>query len=182
MTARKAALAIATAVGAVLVLASVAWACTDFVKIDTLIPAADPTAATAAVKGSGAAANSTVELRWNSRTGPVIGTAQADASGAYTAQAVIPDAPAGIYTVIASDGRSDVGRAPVEVAPDMSGIRAMPAGVADVAIQPSPKQTLNQSSSAFSSAAPLMLAAGFLALASGLTLLIAKRRKAFTSR
>lgn len=104
----------------VAVVGGVAFACTNFVRIDSLVPASESPVATASVKGSGAAAGATVELRWNGVKGPVIGTAKADEAGAFSAQASIPDAPAGIYFVVATDGRT-LSRAAFEV-PATSGL------------------------------------------------------------
>jgi hypothetical protein len=108
---------VAAAVGGVVLAASAAWACTDFTRIDQVVPANQSPVPTAAVRGSGADAGALVQLRWNDVNGPVIGSARADATGAYDLTATLPaDVPAGVYTLVASDGHHDVGRAPYEVA------------------------------------------------------------------
>ncbi len=182
MPVRRAALATTAVVGTMLALASFAWACTDFTKIDSLTPATDPTAATAAVRGSGAAAGSLVVLRWNALNGPVIARAEADASGAFTAQATIPEAPAGLYTVIADDGHNPVARAAYEVAPAPAGALLTSTGAADPAVKAKTSPGFaTPSSSPLPTAGIAVFGAGLLALASAFTVLTARRRKALAS-
>jgi len=107
MVARRAATALVTAsVAAVLAMASVAFACTNFIRIDSIAAATEAPSPTAAIRGSGAAAGATVELRWNSPKGPLIGTATATEAGDYATSVSIPQASAGIHMIVASDGKT----------------------------------------------------------------------------
>jgi hypothetical protein len=184
MSVRRAALATTVMIGFVLALGSLAWACTDFTKIDSIIPATNPAAATAAVKGSGAAAGSMVALRWNALNGPVIAQAQADESGAFSADAKIPDVPAGIYTVIASDGKSSVGRVPYEVgAAGVSGASVTPGAAGDLKFTAKTSPGLSApSASPLSAAMIVVFGGGLVALASGAALMTTRRRKALATR
>src|SRR4051794_37873933 len=105
-------LAATAAVGVLLVMASAAWACTEFLKIEAVAPASSVPGPTATVRGSGAVAGAVVDIRWNAENGPVVGRATADPSGGFSVDASIPSAaPAGVYVLIASDGKTPVGRA-----------------------------------------------------------------------
>ena len=183
MSIRRIALATTAAIGVTLALASFAWACTDFTKIDSLTPATDPAVATAAVRGSGAAADSTVVLRWNSLTGPVIAQAQADAAGTFAAEATIPETPAGMYTVIADDGHNPVARAPYDVAPARAGALISSTGAGDLAIPAKASRGFAPASSSPGPTAGIAaLGAGLLATGSGLMVLTTRRRKALANR
>lgn len=179
MSTKRLGLAATAVIAAILGLASFAWACTDFTKIDSITPATD-SAAIATVKGSGAAAGSIVELRWNALNGPVIARAVADATGAYRADAAIPEVPAGIYTVLASDGMSSVGRAAYEVAPTSGGAVAAPTTSGDLPIQVKPAVGLTQSTPSHlpSVLVVVVSGAGLLALAAGTMLLTTRNRRA----
>jgi len=179
MLARRGAAAVGTAViGTVLVLAGLAWACTNFVRIDSLVAATNSmsSAPTAAVRGSGAAAGATVELRWNGVDGPIIGRAKADQAGAFSAQASIPDVSPGIYTVIANDGHNPVGRAAIEV------------GAGALLATPAPRFTATPApgfGSPTTGFAPQLgitvLAVGLVGLASAFALITVRRRRAFAA-
>ncbi len=168
--------------GGFLALASAAWACTDFTKIDSVTPVANPSAATAmaAVKGSGASAGSTVEVRWNSLNGPVIARTQADASGAFSADAAVPHVPAGMYTVVATDGKTDAGRASYEVAATTVG--ATPNAVNADFIPPAKTSAgfAQPSNTLLPSTGVIGLAAGLLAAAFALVTI--KRRRVLATR
>jgi len=184
MFARRVGVAVAAAVlGTVLVLAGLAWACTNFVRIDSLVPATNSasTTPTAAVRGSGAAAGATVELRWNGIEGPVIGRAKADQSGAFSAEASIPDVSPGIYTVIANDGHNPVGRAAIEVGASPGGaVLATPAAGAGFTAHPAPG--FGSPSAGFPPQLGItILAVGLGALASGFALVTVRRRRALAA-
>lgn len=105
----------ASALLVAIALAAPAWACTNFIRIDQITAADVAGVSTSTVHGSGASSNATVELLWNGTGGPVIGRGQADASGVFSADVTVPDVPAGLYTIIASDGKTPIGRAAYQV-------------------------------------------------------------------
>lgn len=186
MSIRKALLAVAAVFGVTLALASFAWACTDFTEITSITPSADPAAATAAVKGSGAPAGSVVELRWNALNGPVIGRATADATGAFATDAAIPDVPAGIYTVVASDGHSPIAGVPYEVGnlfAAQTGSATGPGGSGELAFRAKSSPGLGApSSSPWSPALVTVLGAALLSFGAAVTAVTVKRRKVLATR
>ena len=102
--------------GAVAVLgaASVAWACTTFSMIN-LSAASGPASSEVTVKGTNAAANAPVALRWDSRTSAPVAQATADAEGNFTVPVRVPDTGQGVHFLVATDGNGDVARGAFEV-------------------------------------------------------------------
>ena len=99
---------------AVLGAASVAWACTTFSMIN-LSAAAGPANSEVTVKGTSAAANAPVTLRWDSRTATPAAQAMADGEGNFTVPVRVPDAGQGVHFLVAIDGDGDVARGAFEV-------------------------------------------------------------------
>ncbi|MGH9224832.1 MAG: hypothetical protein ACRD2W_13900 [Acidimicrobiales bacterium] len=171
MLGRRAAVALVTAaVAGIVAMAGLGFACTNFIRIDRMVPATESPTPTAAVRGSGAAAGATVELRWNSPKGPIVGTAKADESGAFSTTVSIPHAPAGIYLVVASDGNT-VNRAAYEVA-------AAPGAVtnpAELMVDRAPATAPAQLGLG-------LLVAGLVVLAGGFTVVALRRRPVLADR
>lgn len=99
----------------VLGFASLAWACTNFARVDAINPPADAARSEVTVRGVVGGVNTPVELRWNALNGQVVGEARADASGAFSVRGTIPDAAPGVYSIIAVAGESGIGRVAFEV-------------------------------------------------------------------
>ena len=95
--------------------ASLAWACTNFARVDAINPPADAARSEVTVRGVVGGANTPVELRWNALNGPVVGAANADASGQFSVKGTVPQAEPGIYSIIAVAGEAGVGRVAFEV-------------------------------------------------------------------
>ncbi len=113
---RRAAVMSGAAVAAlVLGMASFAWACTNFARIDAINPPADAARSDVTVRGVIAGNNVPVELRWNALNGPVVGVANTDASGNFSVHGVIPDEPPGVYSILAVSNNTGVGRVAFEV-------------------------------------------------------------------
>lgn len=113
MKAKALAAGAAVVVATVVVVAGLAWACTNFIQVGAVAPGS--LSSTVLVEGRGAAAGAAVEVRWNGVEGPVIGRAPADAEGAFKVEATIPDLPSGLYTLVVADGVNPVGRAAYEI-------------------------------------------------------------------
>ena len=153
MKARRAALALSGGVvAAVTLLAGLAWACTNFIRIDSLAAPQGAPLRTTLVHGTGAPARGDVELRWNAVGGPVLARTQADASGVFSAQIQVPDVTPGVYVLLA-ESQGYVARAAVGVGVSSSG---------------QPGYTLNSSSQPASSSPHRSLAIGIGVLALGL--------------
>lgn len=99
----------------VLGLASFAWACTNFARIDAINPPADAARSEVTVRGVVGGTDRPVELRWNALDGQVVGSARADASGHFSVRGTIPDAAPGVYSIIAVAGEAGIGRVAFEV-------------------------------------------------------------------
>ena len=181
MVRRRVGAALATTlVGTIVMLTGFAWACTNFIRIDSVMPASDAPAgsAVAVVTGSGAAAGAPVELRWNSVTGPVIGRAQADPAGGFSLRAPLPDVAAGVYTLVASDGHNPVGRAPVQMGATADGAFSTPGPATNFTpAAPSARFGLPTLGSA-RGIGLAALAGGMVLLASGALVLTTRSRRA----
>ena len=123
----------AGAVGGVLIaavvlgVASFAWACTNFARVDAINPPADAPRSEVTVRGAGVGPNALVQLRWNALDGQVIGSAAADGNGGFSVKGLVPaNALPGVYSVIAVAGQTGVGRAAFEVTAP-AGTTAVPA-------------------------------------------------------
>lgn len=114
MRTRRAVVGGAAGLGAVLIVASVAWACTSF---QTITPSA--TAGEAGtritVSGSNAKAHAPVTLRWDSRHAAAAAHATAGADGTFEASVVVPDVAPGVHVLLATDGDGTVARTAFEV-------------------------------------------------------------------
>lgn len=113
---RRAAVGGFMAMAGALVLASASWACTAFSTI-TLSAPSGPPKAQIEVKGSSAAANQPVTLRWDSRTGAPVAQAVADAEGNFTVSVLAPANGGGAHFLVAIDGEGQVARGGFEVTP-----------------------------------------------------------------
>lgn len=106
--------------------AATAWACTEFTGL--VAPKSATATAQVQVKGSGQVTPSDaakqVEIRWNDVPGPVVARANA-AEIAAGVQVTIPDAPAGIYFLLAVIDDKSIARTSIEVT-SPSGATAAP--------------------------------------------------------
>lgn len=117
MRGRRVAVLTAAAAAAVLGMASMAWACTNSIRIEAVAPSVERAAASLVVQGAQAVAGSTVELRWNRIDGPVLAQARADGAGSFSATMDVPQVSPGIYVVTATS-QGNVARAAMAVGLD----------------------------------------------------------------
>lgn len=94
----------------------VAWACTEFTSLAA--PKSSPALAEVQVKGTGQVkpkdAAKQVEIRWNDVNGPLLATATAQEISDGV-KAVVPNAPPGIYFLVAVNDGKGIARTSIEV-------------------------------------------------------------------
>ncbi|HSH58973.1 MAG TPA: hypothetical protein VK988_04895 [Acidimicrobiales bacterium] len=177
-------------VGLVLAMASVAWACTIQARIVAVTPGSGTERSALTVRGEGLGQSSTgaplpVEIRWNALDGPVVGTAVADPSGNFSAEVTVPEAAPGVYSLLVVAEGAGLGRTAFEVTPSaVAPVPASPSPVADA--------WAGDSAGVASPDAPAaglgltvgvgMLAVGLVALFSGFTVAVSRRRPARVRR
>lgn len=150
-------------VATMVTLAGLAWACTSFIRIESITPGTEQPATTK-IEGSGAVAGAAVAVRWNGVEGPVIGQAEADEAGRFSIEAAVPEVPAGLYVLVADDGETPVGRAAIEITPG-----------AATAVSPLP---VGSSGPALSTQVGIgLLAGGLVLLAGGFALVTLRQRR-----
>ena len=110
----RVALAAVLGTAAVLGVASLAWACTNFATLN-LSGTAGPAGTEVVATGANAQPNVPVALRWNSRSAPVVASATPDAAGAYTVPVRVPESASGVQVLLATDRDGNVARAAFEV-------------------------------------------------------------------
>jgi hypothetical protein len=156
--------------GAFMSVAALAWACTNFLRIDALTPTSVVPATKVAVHGLQAPAGAAVDVRWNAVKGSVLSRVQADANGVFSADVEVPNVPDGIYVIVATvDG--NVARAAVEVGSGAGiGQRSDEATAVDVRQPPSSQQLFAVGIGA--------LAVGLVAMMTGVFIVSARRRRA----
>ena len=154
---------------AVLSVASVAWACTSFSTI-TLSTAVGTPGTQVSVAGERAAANAPVEVRWNSRTGALLGTATTDAEGKFAVPVRIPEGLPGLQVVLAVDATGDTARAAFEIPGGVTADDARPAPAAPVSSEGGPMSDLALGAGA--------LAAGVFLVGAGAVVVLSGRRRA----
>lgn len=162
---RMAVVGMALVAGTLMVMSGLAWACTNFLRVESVNPATTRALTKATAQGTGAPADASVELRWNTVTGPPLATVKADSAGAFAADVQVPNVPAGIYTVVAKVDEF-VARAAVEVQPNPGQATA---GYADVA---------QDSSGGTPAAGTAFLAFGLVLLAGGALAVASRRQRA----
>ncbi len=109
-------IALASVLGAAAVLgvAGLAWACTNFATVN-LSGSAGPANTEVVATGAYAQPGVEVALRWNSRSAPVAARAMPDASGAYSVPVRVPEGASGVQVLLATDRDGNVARAAFEV-------------------------------------------------------------------
>jgi len=110
----------AAALAVLLAVTGAAWACSAVSTI-TIAPGAAPAGSRLDVSGQTPTYGSgPLELRWNSASGPVVGSAVVASDKTFATQVTIPQTPAGVYllTLVAAD--QTLARTVVEVAPSNS--------------------------------------------------------------
>ncbi|MFP5316868.1 MAG: hypothetical protein ACLGI2_01095 [Acidimicrobiia bacterium] len=110
----RVALASVLGAAAVLGVAGLAWACTNFATLN-LSGAAGPAGTEVVATGGQAQPGVPVALRWNSRSAPAVATATPDAQGAYTVAVRVPEAATGVQVLLATDRDGNIARAAFEV-------------------------------------------------------------------
>ena len=165
MRGRRLTVLTAAAAAGVLAMASMAWACTNLIRIDGVSPSVEQPAASVVVRGAQAVGNSTVHLRWNRVDGPVLAEARADGAGSFSATMDVPQVSPGIY-VITATSEGNVARAAMAVG--LGG--ALTPYDAGAALAASPDGS-------GSSTGMTVLAVGLLLLASGTVVVWARRTR-----
>ena len=92
---RRISLGIIGALAAVLASVSVAWACVPQASL-SVTPTSGPAGSTVTVNGSGFPAGETAEVRWESKTGPVLATATGPT---FSVRITIPSAAPGVHYI-----------------------------------------------------------------------------------
>jgi hypothetical protein len=151
-----------------MVMSGLAWACTNFLRVESLNPATTRALTKATAQGTGAPAGAAVELRWNTVTGPPLATVKADTAGAFAAEVQVPNVPAGVYVLVAKVDEF-VARTPIEV-------QSNP-GDANVGYAEAPQS----SSGGRAVGGTVLLALGLVVLAGG-ALAVSSRRKQATAK
>ena len=172
MRARRAGAAVVLgALGLVLSVASMAWACTA--QVNVIGPLSGAPGSEVTVKGGGAPANGQVSILWNALEGPKLATAATDGAGDFSAAVTVPDVAPGVYfMVIAGEDLSQgVARMAFEVTPGAGGAPTL---------QPASELATAGSQSTDSGLAvgAAVLAVGLVALFSGFTVAAVRRTRA----
>lgn len=140
-------------------------------------PASAPAGTTVAVTGASVGApEGQVQIRWDSVTGPVLGTADVNADGNFAASVAVPETTPGVHSLVVVAEGTGVARTSFEVSPAAPATRPaaldVPAPLARQGAAPAPSDP----SSALTVGASL-LAVGLVALFSGVTLAGLRRRR-----
>lgn len=110
---RRAGVAVTGAAAVVLVAASVAWACTVQSQLFALSPPIGRPGTAVEVRGkaiwTSGPERTQVEIRWDGVRGPVVGSAVADRTGAFSAMATVPDTAPGVYSLVVVVPGTDTG-------------------------------------------------------------------------
>lgn len=162
---RMAVVGMAVVAGTLMVMSGLAWACTNFLRVDSVNPATTRALTKATAQGTGAPAGAAVELRWNTVDGPPLATVKANDLGAFAAEVQVPNVPSGIYVIVAKVD-SFVARTAIEVQPSPGQANA---GYTDAA--PS-------SSGSTPAGGTVLLAIGLVVLAGGALAVSSRRRRA----
>lgn len=186
--ARSAIVAVAGVFAVVLGASSLAWACSAQARVLAANPPAGLARSPVTVRGEAVTPSQAVEIRWNSVQGERVGSAVADASGNFSAQATVPDAAPGVYSLIVVAGDTGVGRMAFEVTPalDTQPVAALsPASHLNGARSAwdSPARTQEPSSSPGGlglGAGVGLLAVGLVVLFAGSTVAVTRRRRVIT--
>lgn len=143
-------------------------------------PASAPAGTAVAVTGASVGApEGQVQIRWDSVTGPVLGTADVNADGDFAASVAVPETTPGVHSLVVVADGTGVARTSFEVSPPAGAPAArsaaldVPAPLAREAAAPAPSDP----SSALTVGASL-LAVGLVVLFSGVTLAGVRRRRA----
>lgn len=88
-------------------LASMAWACTVQPRVFSVAPSSALPGGTATVNGEGVQAGAPVEVRWNALDGAAIGKATADREGRFAVPVTVPNAPAGVHSIVLVAGNAE---------------------------------------------------------------------------
>lgn len=145
-------------------------------RIVAATPASSSAGATVAVTGSALMPEKAVEVRWDSVTGPVLGTASTDAEGTFAASVVVPAAAPGAYSLIVVSDGVGAARTAFEVVNPSARAGAQPVAVGLQA--PLSRQAAPVDASASSDLVSAMLAVGLVVLFSVLALVGLHRRRA----
>lgn len=162
------------AITTVVVLASVAWACTPQSTIYPLTPGAAPPREKVTVAGE-LLQPGPAEIRWNGLDGPKIATVErTTADQTFSVEATLPDAAPGVYYLLLVSGEKGVARAAVEVTDPATGVRVAAPNAFNTGLDATPSSA--QSSRGMLLAGVGLLGVGLVAL-SGLALVAPRRKK-----
>lgn len=166
------------AITTVVILASVAWACTPQSTIYPLTPGAAPPREKVTVAGE-LLQPGPAEVRWNSLDGPKLAVVErANADQTFSVEATLPDAAPGVYYLLLVSGEKGVARAAVEVTDPDATVRVAAPDAFNVGLD-SATPSSAQSSRGMLLAGVGLLGVGLVAL-SGLALVAPRRKKRAT--
>jgi len=118
------------ALAAVMVSASIAWACTAQFYLNQVTPSAAPARATVSLTGS-SQVQAPVEIRWNTATGPRVDTATTGSAASFSSQITVPDVAPGVYYLVVVSSGQKLASAPLQVT-DPSANTPSPAASGDL--------------------------------------------------
>jgi hypothetical protein len=197
---KKSILGLSVAAVAVLVGMSAAWACTFQPRIFALSQEAGPKGSEVLITGQGVAPQGAVGIHWNGVTGPRLAQTSADSAGNFSVVAPIPNVAPDVYSLVAVAANAGVARSSFEVTPEyamsqtVSAVQTPPVAVdrgqegSRFWANPSHAPGLDNSTPASSNspnsgllAGVGLLAAGLVALFSGFTIAVVRKRRALAS-
>lgn len=181
MMSRRCAAGVAGLGGAVALMAAAgsAWACTPQARVVAASAESGPGRSAVVVRGEAVAPAGPVELRWDSVQGPAIGGAVADANGAFSADAHIPDAAPGVHTILVVAQGNGVGRLAFEVTP--ASVSPAPAGSPSLWAGPAASTSTASSGLGGTAVGAGLLGAGAVALSAGAAVAALNRRRVLAS-
>lgn len=154
----------------------IAWACTPQPLLTLQGPATGPATSSVSVKGQLVPAGP-AEVRWNSATGPVVGSAVAENS-VFATNVTIPKSAPGVYYLVLVSGSEAIARAAFEVTT---------AGPTASTSNPWEPTSAEQPASSTSNTTPLtagmvLLSVGLVGLAGGTAVAVTTRKRVRASR
>lgn len=181
MRIRRAAVISSAVFGAAMFVASAAWACTVFVSSVSATPNSGPELATVMVQGEGVSSGS-VQLLWEGSANQVLAVAPVDANGRFAAEVRVPDADAGIHSIVAVAPGAAAGRTVFEITTPFSASNTDPAAVTSNLWADDSSSVASvggsSSSSMTTTAGAALLASGLVLMAGGFTVAGVRRRRA----
>lgn len=126
MTGRRLLGGMGIVLGALVSLASLAFACTAQPRVFSVLPQSAPAGSTVEVGAEAVGSRGPVEIRWNGVEGPVLATAEPSPAGTLSLPLKVPETPPGVYSLVFVTPDQGIGRAALEVT-SSGAVQAVPA-------------------------------------------------------